>query len=134
MSQTESAPIQTEVLDGLALANEVRGELGESIAQLVAAGNRAPCLAVVLVGDDPASRSYIKGKQRACARIGMESLEHLLPEDTPEDALLELIAELNANDGVDGIYLFNSFTVRAVRKETPLFLLEEPNDAETIGR
>jgi methylenetetrahydrofolate dehydrogenase (NADP+)/methenyltetrahydrofolate cyclohydrolase len=103
VSDAPSNPIQTEVLDGLALANSIRSELGESIAELVAAGHRAPCLAVVLVGDDPASRSYIKGKQRACARIGMVSVEHMLPASTSQDELLALIGELNADDGIDGI-------------------------------
>ena len=69
MSHGEQAR-ETAVLDGLALANEIRAGLAEEIEKLVAAGHRAPRLAVVLVGDDPASRSYIKGKQRACARIG----------------------------------------------------------------
>ena len=100
---SESQPIETQVLDGLALANEIRAELGESVAKLVAEGHRAPCLAVILVGDDPASRSYIKGKQRACARIGMDSVEHMLPASTSQDELLELIAQLNADDAVDGI-------------------------------
>jgi methylenetetrahydrofolate dehydrogenase (NADP+)/methenyltetrahydrofolate cyclohydrolase len=102
-SPSPSEPIQTEVLDGLALANEIRSELGEAVAKLVAEGHRAPCLAVVLVGDDPASRSYIKGKQRACARIGMDSVEHRLPTSTSQDELLGRIAELNADDAVDGI-------------------------------
>ncbi|MAI77918.1 MAG: bifunctional methylenetetrahydrofolate dehydrogenase/methenyltetrahydrofolate cyclohydrolase FolD [Deltaproteobacteria bacterium] len=93
----------TEVLDGLGLANQIRAELADEISQLVAAGHRAPRLVVILVGDDPASRSYIKGKQRACSRIGMESLEHLLPESTTEAELLELIRELNRDDEVDGI-------------------------------
>jgi methylenetetrahydrofolate dehydrogenase (NADP+)/methenyltetrahydrofolate cyclohydrolase len=57
----------------------------------------------VLVGDDPASRSYIKGKQRACKAIGMDSVEHMLPEATTQDELLALVDELNADDGVDGI-------------------------------
>ncbi|MCG8589907.1 MAG: bifunctional methylenetetrahydrofolate dehydrogenase/methenyltetrahydrofolate cyclohydrolase FolD [Proteobacteria bacterium] len=102
-TQPASAAIETVVVDGLGLAKSIRAELAREVAALVEAGRRAPCLAVVLVGDDPASRSYIKGKQRACARIGMESVEHLLPEDTPEPALLELVAKLNADDGVDGI-------------------------------
>jgi methylenetetrahydrofolate dehydrogenase (NADP+)/methenyltetrahydrofolate cyclohydrolase len=58
---------------------------------------------VVLVGDDPASRSYIKGKQRACKRIGMDSVEHILPESTSQDELLDLVSRLNADDGIDGI-------------------------------
>ncbi|MAI26772.1 MAG: bifunctional methylenetetrahydrofolate dehydrogenase/methenyltetrahydrofolate cyclohydrolase FolD [Spirochaeta sp.] len=95
--------IETEVLDGLGLANQIRAELAEEIEALVAEGHRAPCLAVVLVGDDPASRSYIKGKQRACSRIGMQSIEHLLPGDTSEPKLLELIDQLNRDDDIDGI-------------------------------
>jgi len=95
--------IETVVLDGNGLAQQVRGALAEEIAKLVAAGHRAPCLAVVLVGDDPASKSYIKGKQRACQRIGMESVEHLLPQSTSQDELLALIDRLNADDAVDGI-------------------------------
>ena len=98
-----SPRIETEVLDGLALANEIRSELADSIAQLTAEGHRAPCLVVVLVGDDPASLSYIKGKQRACARIGMNAVEHLLPASTPQEELLGLIGQLNADDAVDGI-------------------------------
>jgi methylenetetrahydrofolate dehydrogenase (NADP+)/methenyltetrahydrofolate cyclohydrolase len=69
----------------------------------VAAGHRPPQLTVVLVGDDPASRSYIKGKQRACERIGAESAEYLLPESTSEKELLDLLDKLNRDDGDDGI-------------------------------
>lgn len=96
-------PIETVVVDGLALAQEIRHELAERIAAHVADGRRAPCLRVVLVGDDPASASYIKGKQRACARIGMDSREHHLPASTSEKELLDLIAQLDADEGVDGI-------------------------------
>lgn len=95
--------IETEVLDGLGLANQIRADLANEIEALVAEGHRAPCLAVILVGDDPASRSYIKGKQRACTRIGMDSVEHLLPGDTKESELLELIDQLNQDDGIDGM-------------------------------
>ena len=102
-SDTTASPIQTQALDGLALANEVRGHLAESVAKITQAGHRPPCLAVVLVGDDPASRSYIKGKQRACSRVGMESVEHMLPEATSQDEVLALIDRLNADDGIDGI-------------------------------
>jgi len=103
MSQPKPGDIQTHVVDGLGLAKTIRKELAEEIGALVAAGHRPPCLAVVLVGDDPASASYIKGKQRACGRIGMESVEHLLSEDTPQGALLDLIDQLNADDAIDGI-------------------------------
>ena len=103
IERAPSHQIETEVLAGLALANGIRSELADAIAQLAADGHRAPCLAVVLVGDDAASRSYIKGKQRACARIGMEAVEHLLPASTPQEDLLGLIGQLNADDGIDGI-------------------------------
>ncbi|MFP6654972.1 MAG: bifunctional methylenetetrahydrofolate dehydrogenase/methenyltetrahydrofolate cyclohydrolase, partial [Myxococcota bacterium] len=86
-----------------ALAQTIRGEIANEVQSLIDAGHRAPCLAVVLVGDDSASRSYIKGKQRACARVNMTSVEHLLPADTTEDGLLKLIDELNHDDSVDGI-------------------------------
>ena len=95
--------IETVVFDGQALAEKLRGALAEEIHALTKAGHRPPCLAVVLVGDDPASRSYIKGKQRACARIGMDAVEHLLPASTSQPALLELVAALNRDDGIDGI-------------------------------
>lgn len=97
------SPVDTLVVDGLALAKRIRAEMAAEIAELVAAAQRAPCLAVVVVGDDPASHSYIKGKQRACRGIGMDSVEHALPEETTEAELLDLVAKLNGDDGVDGI-------------------------------
>jgi methylenetetrahydrofolate dehydrogenase (NADP+)/methenyltetrahydrofolate cyclohydrolase len=96
-------PIETIVVDGLGLANQLRDEMAKEIEALVAAGHRPPQLSVVLVGDDPASRSYIKGKQRACARIGADSAEHILPEATTQQELLDLLDRLNRDDGVDGI-------------------------------
>ena len=102
MSQND-AVVETTVFDGQALANSLRSQLAEEVHELTKAGHRPPCLAVVLVGDDPASRSYIKGKQRACTRIGMDSVEHLLPESTTQDALLDVVSKLNADDAIDGI-------------------------------
>ncbi len=95
--------IDTITVDGLGLANTLRDEMKAEIEALVAAGHRPPQLTVVLVGDDPASKSYIKGKQRACARIGADSAEHILPESTTQEELLDLLGRLNADDGVDGI-------------------------------
>ena len=103
MTQPERGTVNTVVLDGLALAQKLRGEIGDEVQSLIEAGHRPPCLAVVLVGDDAASRSYIKGKQRACARVNMTSVEHLLPGDTTEEGVLKLIDELNNDDSVDGI-------------------------------
>jgi len=102
-SDGASEPVETAVFDGLGLANEIRDGLAKDIASLVSGGARPPCLAVVLVGDDPASRSYIKGKQRACKRIGMRAVERILPAETTQAELLEVVAALNADDDVDGI-------------------------------
>ncbi len=98
-----AGPIQTVVVDGLALAQELRAQMASDVEALVAAGRRAPCLAVVLVGDDPASASYIKGKRRACKRVGMESVEHNLAAATSQAELLARIDALNRDDSVDGI-------------------------------
>jgi methylenetetrahydrofolate dehydrogenase (NADP+)/methenyltetrahydrofolate cyclohydrolase len=97
------SPRKTVVLDGLALAREIRAQLADAVTAHVAQGRRVPCLAVVLVGDDPASASYIKGKRRACQRVGMLSIERDLPGSASEADVLEAVRALNADDGVDGI-------------------------------
>jgi methylenetetrahydrofolate dehydrogenase (NADP+)/methenyltetrahydrofolate cyclohydrolase len=103
LSRVTGASVETVVVDGLALAQELRERMAKEVAALVAGRRRAPCLAVVLVGDDPASASYIKGKRRACERVGMGSVEHKLPAETTQAGLLALIERLNRDDGVDGI-------------------------------
>ncbi|MGH0034872.1 MAG: bifunctional methylenetetrahydrofolate dehydrogenase/methenyltetrahydrofolate cyclohydrolase FolD [Myxococcota bacterium] len=102
MTGTPENP-ETVVVDGLGLAKTIRKEIKEAVEQEKISGGRAPCLAVVLVGDDPASASYIKGKRRACAAVGMESVEHSLPAATSQAELLELIHRLNRDEAVDGI-------------------------------
>jgi hypothetical protein len=98
----------TIVVDGLAFANELRDALALEVAALVAAGRRSPCLAVVLVGDDPASASYIKGKRRACERVGMTSVERALPATLSQAALIQQIEALNR----DGHYWISATHVR----------------------
>jgi len=93
----------TVVVDGLGLAKQIRGELAAAVTKHVGAGARPPKLAVVLVGDDPASASYIKGKRRACEKVGMESVECDLPATASESEILETVQKLNADPGVDGI-------------------------------
>lgn len=100
MSEGERA---TVIVDGMALANELREALRIEVASIVARGLRAPCLAVVLVGDNPASLSYIRGKRRACERAGMASREHDLPATATQHEVESVVAELNADDSVDGI-------------------------------
>jgi methylenetetrahydrofolate dehydrogenase (NADP+)/methenyltetrahydrofolate cyclohydrolase len=91
------------IIDGKAAAAELRAEIGREVAALKAAGKPAPGLHVVLVGEDPASRVYVASKEKLAAEIGMNSVAHRLPAQTTEAALLAKIAELNADDGVDGI-------------------------------
>lgn len=90
------------LIDGKAIAAKVREQAKEKAAQCAAAG-RAPALAVILVGEDPASAVYVKNKAKACEACGVRSLEYRLPADTTERQVLELIADLNADDAVDGI-------------------------------
>ena len=123
--------IQTTVVDGLALANQLRDEMKQEIDALVRAGHRPPQLTVVLVGDDPASRSYIKGKQRACARIGAESSECLLPESTSEKELLDLLDKLNRDDAVDGI-LVQLPLPKAISPEVIAEAIDPAKDADAL--
>lgn len=91
------------IIDGKAAAAELRAEIGREVAALEAAGKPVPGLHVVLVGEDPASKVYVASKEKLAAEIGMNSVAHRLPAETTEAALLAKIAELNADDGVDGI-------------------------------
>lgn len=94
------------VLDGKALAKKTEEELATRVAALKAANNgEVPILATILVGDDPASATYVAMKGNACKRIGMESMKVELPSSTSTEQLLEKIAELNANPNVHGILL-----------------------------
>ena len=91
------------ILDGKALSKRIKAELTEQTATFTADTGVTPCLATVLVGEDPASAVYVRSKRRSCARIGYESRHHHLPEDTTQERLLELVADLNADDTVHGI-------------------------------
>lgn len=87
-----------QIIDGKALAAKVREEVAAEVAEFGHVG-----LATVLVGDDPASDVYIRGKQKAAQAAGIDARDLRLPADTPESELLDVLAGLNADDGVDGI-------------------------------
>jgi len=87
------------ILDGKALALKVRAEVAEEVASF----GEPVCLATILVGDDPASHIYVGNKHKASAEAGIEGRDHRFPADTPESEIFELIADLNADDAVDGI-------------------------------
>ena len=91
-----------QIIDGKAISQAVKDEIKERTAELAAKGINA-CLAVILVGEDPASQVYVKNKKKACEYCGIKSLSYELPADTTEEKLLELIAELNGRSDVNGI-------------------------------
>jgi methylenetetrahydrofolate dehydrogenase (NADP+) / methenyltetrahydrofolate cyclohydrolase len=91
-----------QILDGLKIRDEIFGELKEEIARLSAQGIR-PGLAAVLVGENPASQIYVKSKIAACEALGMASWLHAPPANVSTENMLQLVKELNADDGVDGI-------------------------------
>ncbi|MFZ5794784.1 MAG: bifunctional methylenetetrahydrofolate dehydrogenase/methenyltetrahydrofolate cyclohydrolase FolD [Pseudomonadota bacterium] len=91
------------MIDGKAFAAGLRARIAERVAAFVGQAGRAPGLAVVLVGEDPASAVYVRNKGRATREAGMVSVEHRLPADVPQDALLDLVDALNADPAIDGI-------------------------------
>jgi methylenetetrahydrofolate dehydrogenase (NADP+) / methenyltetrahydrofolate cyclohydrolase len=94
-----------EIIDGKAIAQQVRAEVAAEVAAWVQVGNEPPGLATVLVGDDPASAVYVGGKQRASAEVGIEGFDHRLPEDTAHDEVERVLRELNEDPRVSGILL-----------------------------
>jgi len=92
-----------QLIDGKAIAAGIRADVRLRIDSRMAHGYRAPGLAVVLVGQDPASQIYVRNKRRACEEAGIVSIAHDLPADTAEAELLQLIDDLNADSRIDGI-------------------------------
>ena len=91
------------MIDGKAVAAEVRARVADEVREFEAEHGRAPGLATVLVGEDPASRVYVGNKIKACEEAGIRSIHHGLAEETGEDELRELVTELGDDDSVDGI-------------------------------
>ena len=91
------------LLDGKQIASEVRAGVATRVAERIAAGRRVPGLAVIQVGEDPASSVYVGSKRRACAEVGFHSESHDLPDTTSQAELLALIDRLNGDPAVDGI-------------------------------
>lgn len=94
--------MSAQILDGKALAAEIRSEVKTQVAALAEKGV-STALAVILVGDDSASQVYVRNKIKACADTGIRSLEFRMPAETTQQQLLAKIAELNADESVDGI-------------------------------
>jgi methylenetetrahydrofolate dehydrogenase (NADP+) / methenyltetrahydrofolate cyclohydrolase len=91
------------IIDGKAIAETIRGEIAAQVAEFRQQINCIPHLAAILVGDDPASGVYVRGKQRACEKAGLKSTLHRLPDTTSEDELLDLVRQCNQNSDIHGI-------------------------------
>ncbi|RVA02826.1 bifunctional methylenetetrahydrofolate dehydrogenase/methenyltetrahydrofolate cyclohydrolase, partial [Mesorhizobium sp. M7A.F.Ca.US.002.01.1.1] len=92
-----------EVIDGKSVAGDVVGTVKTLTAELVAKGKAKPGLAVVIVGEDPASQVYVASKSRTAKECGFHSVQHTLPAETSEEALLKIIGDLNADPAINGI-------------------------------
>ncbi|WP_179958112.1 bifunctional methylenetetrahydrofolate dehydrogenase/methenyltetrahydrofolate cyclohydrolase FolD [Chitinimonas arctica] len=95
--------MSAQLLDGKQISTEIIGEVRSKVDFRVANAFRAPALAVVLVGDDPASAVYVRNKKKACESAGIRSLSYEFPASLSEDALLDLVRSLNEDPAVDGI-------------------------------
>lgn len=91
------------IISGTDLSKRVKADIAKKIAHYVEQGKRAPGLAVILVGADPASQVYVGSKRKSCAELGINSQSYDLPDTTTEQELLALIDQLNADDTIDGI-------------------------------
>ena len=95
--------MSAKIINGKAIAETMLGEIKTRVEQRLYCGKRAPALAVILVGADPASSIYVRNKRLACDRVGIRSVAYDLPASTTESELLALIATLNDDNGIDGI-------------------------------
>ena len=95
--------MSAQIIDGKAISVKLLDSIKTRIANRIASGKRAPCLAVILIGADPASAIYVRNKRLACEKVGIQSISHNLPVTTTESELLAIIAQLNNDHTVDGI-------------------------------
>ncbi len=95
----------SQIIDGSRLAKDLQHDLQQRIEALINQGKRRPCLKVILVGDDPASRIYVQHKEKACQNVGIDSETLHLPASTSEAAVLALVKDLNKDTSVDGILI-----------------------------
>ncbi len=95
--------METKIINGKQISDQIKEELREKTTKLINEKGLRPCLAVVLVGEDPASQVYVRNKEKACEKIGYESKAYRLPETTTQDELLKLIDNLNNDDEIHGI-------------------------------
>ena len=112
-------------MDGKATGAKVRARLAEKTVEFKEKYGYAPGLAVIIVGDDPASKVYVRNKKKACEEVGYNSFEYALPAETTEEELLELIAKLNADKSVHGILVQSPVPKHIDEKKIQLNILPE---------
>ena len=117
------------VLDGKAVAAQIYAEVAKALAERTAAGRPAPKLATVLVGDDPASATYVELKQRNARKVGIDSEDHRLPASTTTEQLLELTRRLNADESVSGV-LIQQPTPKQIDMRRVVFELDPVKDVD----
>ena len=124
--------MNAQLIDGKAIAAVVRAEVAREVRELAARTGRTPGLALIRVGNDPASEVYVRGKIKACKETGMASFEHLLPEATPQGELLSLLRKLNADPAVHGI-LVQLPLPKQISADLVLELLAPEKDVDGFG-
>ena len=117
-----------QLIDGKAISQQIKDELKEKVEKLKTQGTEI-CLAVIQVGNDPASGVYVNNKKKACAYIGIQSLSYELPEETTEEELLKLIGELNAKEEVNGI-LVQLPLPKQINEEKILLAIDPAKDVD----
>lgn len=95
--------MKAALLDGKKISAEIQGEIKQHVAAFVEKTGKQPCLAAVLIGEDPASAVYVRNKERACERVGLRSELHRLPVETTQEELMALVDQLNNDPAVSGI-------------------------------
>jgi methylenetetrahydrofolate dehydrogenase (NADP+) / methenyltetrahydrofolate cyclohydrolase len=120
------------IIDGKAIAARVRAEVAQAVRDLQARAGVTPGLALVRVGNDPASEVYVRGKVKACLETGMAGFEHILPESTSEAELLALVRRLNVDPNVHGV-LVQLPLPRQINPESVLDLLAPQKDVDGFG-
>ena len=103
----ERFSMSAQIIDGKEVARQRLSMLADRVAERKNKGLHTPCLAVILVGDDPASAVYVRNKKIACEKAGFESRSYEMPSETTQDELLALVDELNGNPDVDGFHPYN---------------------------
>lgn len=120
-----------KIIDGKAVSLKVKDDLKEQTKKLAEEKGFVPCLAVIIVGEDPASQVYVSNKKKACEYIGYKSLGFELPESTTQEELLELIEKLNGDDSVDGI-LCQLPLPKHINEETVLNAINYDKDVDAF--